>query len=157
VIESYPTGLKPEAVAIHIANEKMKAYEDLTHSNIVLCADTIVVQNNQIIGKPENDEKAYIMLKTLGGNTHEVITAVVLIGPDQTRTFTEVTEVTFEELDDAEISYYINNFKPFDKAGSYGIQEWIGLIGIKEIHGSYSNVVGLPVHRVYQELKALFG
>jgi len=143
-------------VALHIAHHKMQAYEDLTESNIVICADTIVVQEGTILGKPENEDQARIMLKTLSGNTHEVITAVAMKGPGKRKSFLEVTRVTFEDLDDEEIGHYINNFKPLDKAGSYGIQEWIGLIGIKEVHGSYFNVVGLPIHRVYQELKVLF-
>jgi septum formation protein len=154
--ETFPENLEPLAVATHIAKEKMKAYKDLANNNIVLCADTIVVQDGHILGKPETPETAYSMLKTLSGNTHEVITSVVIAGPGKSHTITEVTEVIFEDLNDEEIHHYIENFKPFDKAGSYGIQEWIGLIGIKEIHGSYFNVVGLPIHRVYQELKLLF-
>lgn len=156
VIEVFPNDLKPLDVAKHIANEKMKTYRDLTKTNIVICADTIVVQENHILGKPDNQKTAYDMLKTLSGNTHEVITAVVIGGPGNSQMITDITEVMFEDLDEDEIRHYVDNFKPFDKAGSYGIQEWIGLIGIKQIHGSYFNVVGLPIHRVYQVLKRLF-
>lgn len=153
VAENYPKHLSPEQVALFIAFQKMSVYEDLILHNIVICADTIVVFENEILGKPKNDKEAVAMLGKLSGQSHEVITGVAISGPNIQKSFTSTTVVQFDALSDEEISYYVEKFNPVDKAGSYGIQEWIGLIGIKEIHGSYFNVVGLPVSRIYEELK----
>jgi septum formation protein len=154
--ENFPSGLSPLDAALFIVNQKKEVYKDLIKTNLVICADTIVVKDERILGKPGNKDDAFSILKTLSCNNHKVITSVAIAGPDKSLSFAEVTNVEFENLDDDEIHYYVEYFQPFDKAGSYGIQEWIGLIGIKEIHGSYFNVVGLPINRVYQELKSNF-
>ena len=154
VSENFPDELSAIEAALYIADQKIQAYQDLVNQNIVICADTIVVQDQIILGKPENKKEALDMLGKLSGKAHEVITAVVISGPSGTKSFTETTKVIFEILENSEIIEYVDKFQPYDKAGAYGIQEWIGLIGIKEIQGSYFNVVGLPIHRVYQELKS---
>jgi len=156
VSENFPETLSAIEAVLFITKNKAAAYKDLIKNNIVICADTVVVHDKKILGKPLDKQDAFNMLKILSGKSHQVITGVVISGPASTRTFTEETKVVFNNLDDSEIYYYIENFSPFDKAGSYGIQEWIGLVGIKEIHGSYFNVVGLPIHRVYHELKTFF-
>jgi septum formation protein len=155
VDESYPTDLDSEKVAVYIAEKKAKAFDEEITDEIVLTADTIVCIDNKILGKPENAEHAVEMLQLLSGRMHRVITGVCLFYKQQYHSFSDVSEVYFGELSDEEINSYVEKYKPFDKAGSYGIQERIGLIGIERINGSYTNVVGLPTEKLYQELKKL--
>lgn len=158
VDESYPDGLKPEQIAVYIAEEKARAFdEELNENELVLTADTIVCVDDIILGKPDNEEHAFEMLSMLSGKKHEVITGVAFLMNQRLHSFYEVSEVYFTNLSAEQIRHYIQTCKPFDKAGSYGIQEWAGLVGIEKINGSYTNVVGLPTHRVYQELKAFCG
>ncbi len=152
VDESYPEGLSPSEIAVHISEKKAKAFDELVNDEIVITADTIVVINGKILGKPQDEDDAFRILSTLSGSMHEVITAVSLVKNGQIRSFYEVSEVFFRDITPEQIRYYINNGNPMDKAGAYGIQEWIGLIAIERINGSYTNVVGLPTHRLYQEL-----
>jgi septum formation protein len=152
--ESYPEHLIGEEIASYIASAKARCYrKDIAINEIVITADTIVWCNNKVLGKPLDEDDAFAILCEISGNTHEVITGVTILSSEKERTFTETTRVTFETLSEAEIRYYISNFKPFDKAGAYGIQEWIGLVACSRIEGSYFNVVGLPVERLYRELK----
>jgi septum formation protein len=153
--EIYPPELQKEAVAVFLSELKASAFkQDLNANDLVLTSDTIVCLADEIIGKPTDRADAIKMLGKLSGNKHEVITAVTLLSKDKQRTFYDVTEVSFKELTLSEIEYYIDKYEPFDKAGSYGIQEWIGYIGIEKINGSYFNVMGLPVKRVYDEILA---
>lgn len=154
VDESYPEGLNPAETALYIAEKKADAFSDFERDEAIITADTIVCIEDTILGKPQNSEEAFEMLSLLSGRKHEVITGVCLRGHTRKRSFYERTEVYFNTLSHSEINYYIENYKPFDKAGAYGIQEWIGLTGINKIIGSYSNVVGLPTQRLYEELKA---
>jgi len=155
VDESYPADLSPEEVAVYIANKKAEAFDEDITDEVVLTADTIVVIDGQILGKPETAEHAVQMLKTLSGRVHRVITGVCLLHNHQYNKFFDVSEVFFRKLTDEEICSYVEQYSPLDKAGSYGIQERIGLIGIERINGSYTNVVGLPTEKVYQQLKNL--
>ena len=155
VDESYPDSLPSEQVAEFIATQKAKAYE-VNPDEIVITADTVVVVDDEILGKPVDEEDAKDMLRKISGKSHHVITGVCLKGYDKQKSFSVDTEVTFKELHDAEIDYYIKHYRPFDKAGAYGIQEWIGYIGVTSIQGSYFNVVGLPVQRIYNELSRNF-
>ncbi len=151
--ESYPEDLNPLDVPIYIAKNKANALiEDLDVNEIIICADTVVIVDTTILGKPNNDKEAIEMLQLLSGKTHLVSTGVVLGSSTKTTSFTTTTEVTFKDLTLEEIEYYVSNYSPFDKAGGYGIQEWIGFIGVTSIKGSYFNVVGLPIHEVYQHL-----
>ncbi len=154
--ETYPEYLKGESIALLLAGKKAAMFRDkLMPDEIVITADTIVWCNNMILGKPSGKEEAYEMIRILSGNTHEVITGVTLLSAAGERSFSDTTRVTFDILTDEEIYYYIRNFEPFDKAGAYGIQEWIGLAACSRIEGSYFNVVGLPVHKLYRELLQL--
>jgi septum formation protein len=155
VDESYPPGLKPEEIAVYIAEKKAKAFDETVTDEVVLTADTIVCVNGQILGKPENAAHAVEMLQLLSGRMHQVITGVCLLYKGHYHSFYDVSDVYFGELTDEEISSYVNKYQPFDKAGSYGIQERIGLIGIEGINGSYTNVVGLPTEKLYRELMKL--
>ncbi|MDB4533736.1 Maf family nucleotide pyrophosphatase [Vicingaceae bacterium] len=151
--EIYPPELEREDVAVFLSKLKASAFiSDLKENDLVLTSDTIVCLNDEIIGKPTDRSDSIKMLGKLSGNKHEVITAVTLTSVDKQHTFYDVTEVYFKELSSEEIEYYVDNYKPFDKAGSYGIQEWIGYVGIEKINGSYFNVMGLPVKRVYDEI-----
>jgi len=152
--ETYPKELSVEEVPQYIAREKARVYI-VGKDEVLLTADTVVVLGNEIMGKPHDEADAMRMLRQLSGKTHQVITGVCLTTNDKQVTFADVTDVSFAELTDEEIKYYVDNFRPLDKAGAYGIQEWIGLAGVTGIKGSYFNVVGLPVHRVYAELKKL--
>ena len=152
--EGYPTGLSMEEIPQYIAKEKADAYE-VGETEILLTADTVVVLDNEVLGKPKDVADASRMLHELSGRTHHVITGVCLTTTSMQRLFSVVTEVTFKSLTDREIEYYISNYQPFDKAGAYGIQEWIGYIGVTGIRGSYFNVMGLPVQRIYQELQQI--
>jgi septum formation protein len=152
--ESFPETLNAHEVALFIANKKVQdLIIDLKEDEVVLCADTIVVIDNTILGKPNNQLEAYQMLTRLSGREHVVITGVVIASSEKRIQFHSSTLVSFLPLSHDEIQHYIEQFKPFDKAGSYGIQEWIGAIGINRIEGSYNNVVGLPTHEVYHALK----
>lgn len=154
--EDYPGNLQGEEIASFLAYEKSRLFkDDIKDNEIVITADTIVWCRGKVLGKPETSEEAGMMLRELSGNTHEVITGVTILSKSKEKTFTALTEVTFEELSDAEIKYYVDVFQPFDKAGAYGIQEWIGLAACSRIEGSYFNVVGLPVQRLYKELLEL--
>lgn len=153
--ESYPDTLPATEVAEYIAQKKAIPYRDnlIGTDNIVLTADTVVVCGNDIMGKPTDEQDAFRMLRELSGKTHQVYTGVCLTTTAMQKHFTVCTDVTFKELSDDEIWHYIRTYKPMDKAGAYGIQEWIGYIGITGIKGSYYNVMGLPVQRIYEELK----
>jgi len=155
VDESYPDYLTPEEVAVYIAEKKAQAFDETITDEIVLTADTIVCIDNQIVGKPNDAAHAVEMLQLLSGRMHQVITGVCLFYKRQYHTFYDVSEVFFGELTDDEIIAYVNKYQPMDKAGSYGIQERIGLIGIERINGSYTNVVGLPTEMLYRELLKL--
>ncbi|MFI5139241.1 MAG: Maf family nucleotide pyrophosphatase [Sphingobacteriales bacterium] len=155
VDESYPDNLSPEEIALYIAEKKACAFDETLTDEIVLTADTIVCIDNQILGKPDDKAHAIEMLKLLSGRMHQVITGVCLLYKHQYHSFYDVSEVYFGELTDEEIISYVNKYQPFDKAGSYGIQERIGLIGIERINGSYTNVVGLPTEKLYRELMKL--
>ena len=152
--ESYPDNLHPEKIAEYIANEKAQAYV-ITPDELLITADTIVVCDGEILGKPHDEADARRMLKSISGKTHKVITGVCLLTAERKTLFSVVTDVTFKRLTDAEISYYISNYAPYDKAGAYGIQEWIGYVGVTSISGSYFNVMGLPVQRIYEEIKRI--
>ncbi|MFD2903299.1 Maf family nucleotide pyrophosphatase [Sphingobacterium anhuiense] len=148
--------LKPIEVVKAIAAKKAEAFLNDFEGAVIITADTIVVTSDQkILGKPKSKAEAFHVLKMLSGDIHEVITAVCILEDEKLITFSESTEVEFYPLSDDEINFYIEKYEPFDKAGSYGIQEWIGRIGIKSIKGEYTNVVGLPTARLYQELKKL--
>jgi septum formation protein len=152
--EIYPEGLTGEEIARFVAHEKASSFKDeISENEIVISADTIVWCNNYVLGKPLDRPDAIRILKELSGNTHEVITGVSLRSKTKELTFSESTKVTFEPMTSEEINYYIDQFKPYDKAGAYGIQEWIGIMACSHIDGSYFNVVGLPVQRLYKELQ----
>ncbi|MBK9390906.1 MAG: septum formation protein Maf [Bacteroidetes bacterium] len=154
--ESFPDGLEGENIARYVAGKKAAAFKELIKKNeIVITADTIVWCRGKVLGKPADASEAAIMLKELSGTTHEVITGVCIMSFDKSVIFTETTKVTFEGMSEEEIFYYVEKYAPFDKAGAYGIQEWIGMAACSHIDGSYFNVVGLPVQKVYAELKKL--
>jgi septum formation protein len=152
--EIYPDGLSGEEIARYVAHEKAALFKNkLSDNEIVIAADTIVWCDNKVLGKPLNRDDAKRILKEISGNTHEVITGVSLRSKYKEVTFSESTKVTFEILSEEEICHYIDSCKPYDKAGAYGIQEWIGIVACSHIDGSYFNVVGLPVQRLYKELQ----
>jgi septum formation protein len=154
--ESFPEGLDGIDIASHVAGKKADAFRGLIKKNeIVITADTIVWCRGKVLGKPASAAEAASILREISGTTHEVITGVSIMFYDRKVVFTDSTKVTFEEMSDSEIRYYVEKCAPYDKAGAYGIQEWIGLIGCSHIDGSYFNVVGLPVQRLYKELKKL--
>lgn len=151
--ESYPSNLTTEEVPIYISNLKAEALlEELKENEILICSDTVVVIENEILGKPKDGNDAFQMLQKLSDKTHQVITGVVIQSKEKKVAFNVTTDVTFKQLSNEEINYYIENYQPFDKAGAYGIQEWIGYMGVKELKGSYFNVVGLPTHEVYEAI-----
>lgn len=154
VKENFPDGLSMVEIPVFLAETKSDAFfGELGENDLLITADTIVWKNGKVLGKPENKEEAISMLKTISGNKHQVITGVCLRSKEKQRSFYSVSNVEFKILEDREILYYINEFNPFDKAGSYGIQEWIGLIGITHIEGSFYNVMGLPIQRLYEEIR----
>ncbi|OJW14773.1 Maf family nucleotide pyrophosphatase [Mucilaginibacter sp. 44-25] len=155
VDESYPDGLTPAEIAVYIASKKAEAFDEEVNDEIVLTADTIVAIDGLILGKPESREHAIEMLQRLSGKVHEVYTGVCLYYKGEYNKFYDRSEVFFRQLTDEEIMSYVDEYEPYDKAGSYGIQQRIGLIGIERINGSYTNVVGLPTEKVYQQLKRL--
>lgn len=153
VEETYPEELSYQEVPPYLATKKANALLPEVNGEIIIASDTIVVCNDQILGKPEDYQHAVEMLQKLSGKEHQVITGVSLMSKKKEIVFSDTTIVEFKTLSQEEIDYYITNFKPYDKAGSYGIQEWIGMIGITKIIGSYFTVMGLPIHRLYEELR----
>jgi len=154
--ESYPKGLTPQEIAVFIATEKANAVAAVVQpGDVVIAADTIVVLENEIIGKPKNREDGIAILTRLSGKQHVVITGVCIVKDGQHTSFFDITEVQFYQLTQEQIEFYIDKYQPFDKAGAYAIQEWIGVTGIKRISGDFYNVMGLPVSRVMQALKQL--
>ena len=154
--ESYPEATPVSEVAQFIAGKKADVYRlVMGDDELIITADTVVIVGNEILGKPADADDAARMLRALSGRTHQVTTGVCMVAKDQDRRFSVTTDVTFKQLTDEEISYYIQTYKPYDKAGAYGIQEWIGCIGVTGLSGSYYNVMGLPVQRIYQVLKSL--
>lgn len=152
--ESFPDGMTPDEIAIFLAEKKAGHFEESLEDpkNILITADTLVLIDGHILGKPDGRKGAMKMLQTLSGNMHQVVTGVCIRSCDKSRSFTDWTDVYFNPLSDAEIDYYLTHYKPYDKAGAYGAQEWIGYIGIKRLEGSYFNVMGLPVQKLYEEL-----
>lgn len=156
--ESYPPDLPVDEVAAYISKSKAAAYQAvISPDQLVITADTIVVLGDRVLGKPVDREDAVGMLRALSGQTHKVITGVCLTTLGAQRSFSVTSEVTFKCLTDEEIFYYVDHYQPYDKAGAYGIQEWIGYVGVTGLKGSYFNVMGLPVQRIYQELVAMIG
>ena len=155
VPEIYPESLQKQKITSYLSELKSNAFGALKDNQILITADTIVWQNNKALEKPQNDKEAYYMLNSLQGRSHEVITPFCIPTPKYRSIISDKTLVYFDDISAEEINFYIKNYQPFDKAGAYGIQEWIGFIGINKIEGSYFNVVGLPVHKVYKELKNL--
>jgi septum formation protein len=151
--EIFPANMPPAEVAGFLAQHKAEQFQPDLDNQLVLCADTIVVIENKILNKPANEAEAKAMLQKLSGQTHEVITGICLLSSEGFHTLSDVAKVEFKILTDTEIDYYIHHYRPFDKAGAYGIQEWIGMIGINRIEGSFYTIMGLPLHRVYQLLK----
>jgi septum formation protein len=153
VDEAIPEGMPVHDVASYLAGLKAEEFEgDIDEHTIVITADTIVVVDDEILGKPSGYDEAYYMLSKLSGKKHQVLTGVCLYSLNKTKSFTVATDVYFKSLTHGEIDHYIQNFKPYDKAGAYGIQEWIGFVATQRIEGSFFNVMGLPVHRLYLEL-----
>jgi septum formation protein len=151
--EEFPPNLSGDAIAKHLALKKAMSFEGhISANDIVITADTVVWCDYRVLDKPVNKAEAIDILRFISGKTHEVITGVTFFSNYDIRTFSETTRVTFDNLSDDEINYYVDEFKPYDKAGAYGIQEWIGLAGIISIEGSYFNVMGLPVRKLYREL-----
>ena len=151
--EHYPENLPVNEVARYIAKEKADAYRRIVAADeLIITADTVVIVGDEILGKPMDEADAVRMLRLLSGRTHQVTTGVCLLTAEKERCFDVTTDVTFKALTDEEIHYYVDRYRPFDKAGAYGIQEWIGYIGVTGLNGSYYNVMGLPVQRIYQEL-----
>ena len=156
--ESYPETIPAHEVARYIAGEKAAAYcKTIADDELVITADTVVVVGEKVLGKPKDAKEACSMLRELSGKTHRVITGVCLITRQEKRLFDVTTYVTFKPLTEEEIRYYVNRYRPMDKAGAYGVQEWIGYIGVTNLSGSYYNVMGLPAQRIYQELNSLTG
>lgn len=152
--ETFPEGLDGKSIAEYVSHQKAVSFRgELADNEIVITADTIVWCNNKVLGKPRDFYDAEKMLWEISGNTHEVITGVTLFSPVKEKTFSVSSKVTFDPLTPEEISFYLHNYKPYDKAGAYGIQEWIGLVACSGIEGSYFNVVGLPVRTLYRELQ----
>ena len=153
--ESYPEGLSVSEIPLYISGKKADAYRSgMSSDELIITADTIVAVDNTILGKPVSAEDARRMLRMLSGRSHQVVTGVTLTTVKARHSFSATTEVWFSQLSDSEIDYYVNKYSPLDKAGAYGIQEWIGYVGVERIDGSYFNVVGLPVQRLYRELLA---
>lgn len=151
--EHFNKKLPPEKIAIYLAEQKSEELKTTIKSNeILITADTVVFKEGRILNKPNNKREAFEMLKFLSDDVHEVITGVCISSIERSISFSTNTKVFFKKLSSEEITFYIKNYRPFDKAGAYGIQEWIGMIGVEKIHGSYFNVVGLPIQKLYQKL-----
>lgn len=156
ISESCPAGLSACDTAEYISVEKAEAYKAvMADDELVITADTVVIVDDVVLGKPHDHDDACRMLRMLSGRTHHVTTGVCLTTKTAQRHFSVTTEVTFKQLSDEEIEYYVTRYKPFDKAGAYGVQEWIGYIGVTGLNGSYYNVMGLPVQRIYEELRRM--
>jgi septum formation protein len=156
VDESYPADLSPMKVPEYLSRLKSQAYRsELADDEVLVTADTVVVLDGKVLGKPVDEAEAKAMLRSLSGRVHQVVTGVTLATSSSSVTFSEVTDVEFDTLSDSEIDYYVANFKPLDKAGAYGIQEWIGYVGVKGIRGDYYNVMGLPVNSLCRHLKSI--
>ena len=154
--ESYPDSLEGSHIPLYIARMKAEAYRTYLHKDeLMITADTIVWLDRRVLGKPRDEAEAVQMLRDMSGRTHEVYTGVCLTTSARQRSFTVGTRVRFAQLSDEEIQYYVSHFHPLDKAGAYGVQEWIGYVGVEYIEGSYYNVMGLPMQRLYQELKLM--
>lgn len=152
--ESYPDSLRGEDIVCYISRNKAKAYQSsMAPNELLITADTIVYVDGEVMGKPKNAEQAKEMLHKLSGKTHQVITGVTIVTAKRTENFGVTSQVKYTNITDEEINFYVDNYLPFDKAGAYGIQEWIGIVAVEEIKGSYFNIVGLPVQRLYQKLK----
>jgi septum formation protein len=154
VDESFPDDLPVEQVAKYLAEKKAEFFRPKMNDEIVVTADTVVILDNKILNKPQDRVEALDMLLRLSGNTHLVMTGVCIISKEKEISFDDTTEVTFQKLTAKEIEFYVDNYKPYDKAGAYGAQDWIGMVAIQKIVGSYFNVMGLPIHKVYQHLVA---
>ena len=155
--ESYPD-MPRQLVAQYIAGKKADAYlATLNESDLVITADTVVIVDNDILGKPNDEQEAKAMLRRISGRSHKVVTGVCLLTPDARREFSVSTDVTVKPLTDEEIDYYVEHYHPLDKAGAYGIQEWIGYVGVTALNGSYFNVMGFPVQRIYSEVMKMSG
>ncbi|KOY87408.1 septum formation inhibitor Maf [bacterium 336/3] len=151
--EDFPNEMPIAEVPMFLARRKAEAFlQDIQNKHLVITADTIVSVENSILNKPQNEEEAFTMLQKLSGKMHEVITGVCLMNKQKTYVFSDITKVFFKALTQEEIRYYIEKYKPYDKAGSYGAQEWLGMVAIHHIEGSYFNVMGLPIHKLYEEL-----
>ena len=151
--EVYPKHLKKSEISDYLAQLKSNAFvEELTPKDLLITSDTIVWYHNMALGKPKSKDDAFQMLQKLSGKTHEVITSVCLKSLQKEDIFSSITKVTFKELSSKEIQFYIDNYNPMDKAGAYGIQDWIGQIGVTKIEGSYFNVMGFPIHKIYSQL-----
>lgn len=150
--ESYPTHLKREAITEYISAQKAKAYTDLKPNEILITADTLVCLSDEVLGKPKDEKAAFDMIHKLAGKTHQVYTSVTIKSTDKEITFSDKTDVSFDEFTDEEIEYYIEHFNPMDKAGAYGIQDWLGFAKVSKIEGCYYNVMGLPLNKLYNTL-----
>ena len=154
--ESYPAQLPVLDIAQYISRKKALVYQrDMSPRDIIITADTVVILGDEVLGKPHSCEEACAMLRQLSGKTHKVVTGVTIVMQGHTSSFSAVTDVEFAPLDDQVINYYVDHYLPLDKAGAYGIQEWIGCVGVRHINGSFYNVMGLPLHRLYTELDRL--
>lgn len=154
--ETYPSTLQREKITEHISKNKTKAFSGLKKNQILITADTLVWLEGQILEKPKDAKDAFQMIRNLSGKTHQVYTSVTITAITKSITFSDKTDVAFDEFSDEEISFYIENFKPFDKAGAYGIQDWLGYAKIKGINGCYYNVMGLPLQKLYKVLTSEF-
>ncbi|MFS4474674.1 Maf family protein [Chryseobacterium sp. T20] len=151
--EIIPENIKIEAAAAYLSDLKASAFRNLEAGEVLLTADTVVAIDNQILGKPKDEQDAFAMLQSLSGRTHQVYTGITIKTANKSFTETDVADVTLDKLSEEEINYYIQNYKPFDKAGSYGVQEWLGMAKITSLTGSYYTIMGLPTHLVYKILK----
>ncbi|WP_133576884.1 Maf family nucleotide pyrophosphatase [Pedobacter metabolipauper] len=154
VDESYPEDLLPAEIAVYIAQKKAEAFTTDRNDHLVITADTIVAYKNEILGKPDDAGHAFEMLTKLSGTNHQVYTGVCIASADKITSFYDVTEVFFNPISSEQINYYIKNYNPMDKAGAYGVQDWIGMIAVERIIGSYTNVMGLPTEKLYRTLSA---
>jgi len=153
VDETWPEALPVDQVARYLAAKKAEYFRPRIHDEIVITADTVVILFDKIRNKPQDKKEACEMISMLSGRTHLVMTGVCIVSMEKEETFDDTTEVTFQSLTKEEIEFYVDHYKPYDKAGAYGAQDWIGMVAIKRINGSYFNVMGLPIHQVYQHLK----
>jgi septum formation protein len=154
VEEDFPAEMPVDQVAKYLASKKAEFFRPQIHNEIIVTADTVVILGDKIMNKPLDRQEAIAMLTDLSGKTHLVMTGVCILSKEKEESFDDTTEVTFQSLTQKEIEFYVDNYKPFDKAGAYGAQDWIGMVAIQKITGSYFNVMGLPIHKVYQHLKS---